>query len=142
MDIAHRVATRSTCQRRHVGAVIVLNRQILATGYNGAPAGLRHCDEVGCIRTVQNVPSGQRHELCRGLHAEMNALLQAAKHGIRIDGATIYTTNAPCSLCAKMIINAGIDRIVAGSDYPDDFAKELLSEAGIPVEAIKVAGMD
>lgn len=138
MDIASRVAQRSTCMRRHVGAVVVLDKRILATGYNGAPSGLQHCEEIGCIRTARNVPSGERHELCRGLHAEMNAMLQAAKHGISIDGATLYTTSTPCSLCAKMVINAGIRRVVAAGEYPDELGRLMLAEAGI---ALDVGGL-
>lgn len=132
--IALEVATRSTCLRRHVGAVLVLNKRILATGYNGAPRGVRHCSETGCLRATHNVPSGERHELCRGLHAEMNALIQAASHGIRVEEATLYSTTFPCSLCAKMLINGGIRRIVAQSDYADSLAKELLFEARVTVE--------
>jgi dCMP deaminase len=136
MDIAHRVAQRSTCLRRHVGAVLVLEKRILATGYNGAPSGLPHCEEVGCLREQHKVPSGQRHELCRGLHAEMNAMLQAARHGIRIDGGTLYTTSTPCSLCAKMIINAGIRRVVAAGEYPDELGRRMLAEAGVALDRV------
>jgi len=131
MRIAHEVAKRATCLRRAVGAVVVLDKQILSTGYNGAPSGLRHCSEVGCLRDELSVPSGERHELCRGLHAEMNALLQGARHGVRMDGATLYSTHVPCSLCAKMIINTGIRRVVAATEYPDRFAQEMLEEAGV-----------
>ena len=109
-------------------------KRILTTGYNGAPRGLPHCSEVGCLREKEEVPSGERHELCRGLHAEMNALLQAAVHGIRIEGATLYSTTFPCSLCAKMLINGGITRIVCTQDYPDSLAKEMLAQAGIQVD--------
>jgi len=136
MRIAHEVATRSTCMRRHVGAILVLDKRILTTGYNGAPSGLAHCSKVGCLREKYNVPSGQRHELCRGLHAEMNALLQAAYHGIRICGSTIYTTHTPCTLCTKMLINGGIERIVAAAEYPDELAREMLDEAGIRIETL------
>ena len=115
MRIAAEVARRSTCLRRNVGAVLVMEKRILATGYNGAPRGLPHCAETGCLRELRNVPSGERHELCRGLHAEMNALLQAAAYGIRIFGATLYSTNFPCSLCTKMLINCGVRRIVQSS---------------------------
>jgi len=137
MRITREVAGRSTCRRRHVGAVLVLDRRILATGYNGAPSGLPHCEEVGCLREQQGVASGERHELCRGLHAEQNALIQAALHGIPVKGATLYCTNSPCSLCAKMLINAHIVRIVADEDYPDEMAKEMLQQAGIRVEVVK-----
>jgi dCMP deaminase len=132
--IALEVSKRSTCMRRQVGAILVLDKRILATGYNGAPRGVRHCREVGCLRAKHNVPSGTRHELCRGLHAEMNALIQAATHGVRVQDATLYSTTFPCSLCAKMLINGGVRRIVAQSDYADPLAKELLSEAGVLVE--------
>jgi dCMP deaminase len=134
MQIARDVATRSTCLRRHVGAILVLDRRILTTGYNGAPSGLAHCAEVGCLREKYEVPSGERHELCRGLHAEMNALLQAAHHGIRIAGSTIYSTHVPCILCTKMLINGGIERVVAAEDYPDKFAREMIHEAGIELD--------
>ena len=134
IKIAFDVAERATCLRRKVGAIVVKNKRILSTGYNGAPMGLRHCEEVGCIREQQNVPSGERHELCRGLHAEMNAFLQAAVHGVSTMDGTLYCTTFPCSLCAKMIINAGIVRVVEAGDYPDPLSRELLDEAGIPVE--------
>ncbi len=131
LNIAKLVATRSTCLRRRVGAVVVKEKQVLATGYNGAPTGLEHCDQVGCLREELNVPSGERHELCRALHAEQNAFLQAAKHGVSLEGGTLYITTQPCSICAKMIINAGIKKIVIEGEYPDEFAKELLGGSGI-----------
>ena len=134
LRITNEVAQRSTCMRRKVGAVLVRDKRILATGYNGAPRGLQHCEDVGCLREQKNVPSGERHELCRGLHAEMNAMLQCAQYGVGARGATIYSTSYPCSLCAKMIINCGIERVVTGGDYPDDLAKEMLAEAGIAVD--------
>ncbi|KPJ54697.1 MAG: cytidine deaminase [Planctomycetes bacterium DG_58] len=137
MKVTRTVTERSTCLRRHVGAILVRNRRILATGYNGAPRGLKHCAEVGCLRERMGVASGERHELCRGLHAEQNALLQAASHGIRIEGSTLYTTTCPCSVCAKMLINGGIVRIVAAEDYPDEMAKEMLEQAGIQVDILK-----
>lgn len=136
LKITHEVAQRSTCLRRQVGATLVLDKRILATGYNGAPRGMVHCTEIGCLRDKLGIPSGERQELCRGLHAEMNALLQAANYGIPIEGATLYSTNHPCVLCAKMLINCGIKRIVAISDYPDWLAKEMLQEAGIKVEIV------
>jgi len=136
LNIARLVATRSTCLRRKVGAVAVKNKQVLATGYNGAPTGIRHCDQVGCLRDELNVPSGQRHELCRALHAEQNAFLQAARHGVSLEGATIYITIQPCSICAKMIINVGIKKIVMEGDYPDEFALQFLSEAGIEMVVV------
>ena len=131
MGIAWQVASRSTCMRRHIGAVLVKDKRILATGYNGVPAGLAHCEEVGCLREQRQIPSGEHHELCRGIHAEQNAVIQAAKHGIAIDGATAYTTHQPCVLCAKILINAGIKDIVYTEAYPDALAEELLDEAGV-----------
>lgn len=131
MTIARVVASRSTCLRRQVGAVLVKENRILATGYNGAPAGLRHCLEVGCLRERMAVPAGERHELCRGLHAEQNALLQAAVYGTSIQGATCYVTHQPCILCAKMLANAGITEVVFAGDYPDELAREIFAEAGV-----------
>lgn len=132
MDIARLVARRSTCLRRQVGAVLVKEKNILATGYNGTPSGITHCAEVGCLRQKLGVPSGERHELCRGLHAEQNAIIQAAKHGVNIAGSTLYCTNSPCSICSKMLINAGIARIIYLEGYPDSLSQEMLQEAGIP----------
>ncbi|MGB9866294.1 MAG: deoxycytidylate deaminase [Bacillota bacterium] len=134
MEVAAVVSKRSTCLRRAVGAVLVKEKRILATGYNGAPTGLPHCAEVGCLREKLSVPSGERHEMCRGLHAEQNALVQAARYGIVVAGSTLYCTTEPCALCAKMLINAGIVRIVFADPYPDELARQLLAEAGIPVE--------
>jgi dCMP deaminase len=134
MTIAADVARRSTCLRRQVGAILVVDRRMLATGYNGAPTGVPHCSQSGCLRQQMAVPSGERHELCRGLHAEMNAIIQAAKHGVRIDGATLYTTHHPCSMCAKMAINAGVTRIVCREDYPDDLGKTLLKLGKVTLE--------
>ncbi len=119
MEIARVVATRSSCLRRQVGAVVVKNRQILATGYNGVPRGLRHCDERGCLRDQLGIPSGERHELCRGLHAEQNAIIQAAYHGVAISGAEIYCTHQPCVVCAKMLVNADIVAVYFSGAYPD-----------------------
>ncbi|HOO00330.1 MAG TPA: cytidine/deoxycytidylate deaminase family protein [Syntrophales bacterium] len=133
MDIAELVATRSTCIRRRVGAVLVRERRILATGYNGAPSGLRHCLEIGCLREQQGVPSGERHELCRGLHAEQNAIIQAALHGVSVKGAHLYCTNHPCVICAKMIINAGIRAVIIADGYGDALAEEILKEARVAV---------
>ena len=138
LRIAREVSGRSTCLRRRVGAVLVRDRRILTTGYNGAPAGVAHCEERGCLRDEMKVPSGERHELCRGLHAEMNAFLQAAVHGVSASGATLYCTNQPCSLCARMLINAGVKRIVMAGGYPDALAEELLKEAGIELVAMKL----
>ncbi len=133
MEIALLVAKRSTCLRRMVGAVIVKDKRILSTGYNGAPSGVRHCIETGCLREQLKVPSGQRHELCRGIHAEQNAIIQAAYHGVSIKGATLYCTNLPCSICSKMIINAGIQRILYQAGYADDMSREMFGEAGVEV---------
>ena len=136
MSIARKVATRSTCLRRSVGCAVVLDKRILATGYNGAPAGLPHCEEVGCIRESEGVGSGERHELCRGLHAEQNAIIQAALNGVAIKGAVIYSTHHPCVLCSKMLINAGINRIYFIEGYPDLLARELLEEAAVLCEQV------
>jgi len=136
MSIARLVAGRSTCLRRHVGAVLVRDRHILATGYNGPPAGLPHCDVTGCVREKLGVPTGERHELCRGIHAEQNAIIQSANYGTGIRGATVYTTLHPCSVCAKMIINAGLVRVVTDDSYPDDLASEMLTEAGVRVDRL------
>jgi dCMP deaminase len=136
MAITRTVAERSTCLRRRVGAVVILDKRILTTGYNGAPTGLSHCLDIGCLREQQGVPSGERHELCRGLHAEQNAIIQAALSGVSIRGGTIYTTHFPCVLCAKMLINAGIKRVVYADGYPDLLSRELLTEAGLLVESI------
>lgn len=131
MDITRLVATRSTCMRRQVGAILVKDRNILATGYNGVPSGISHCDATGCLRERLRIPSGERHELCRGLHAEQNAIVQAARHGTNIDGATLYCTTMPCIICTKMIINAGIRAIVYGEGYADELAREMITESGI-----------
>lgn len=136
MEIALVVAKRSTCLRRSVGALLVQNKRILATGYNGAPGGLKHCAEVGCIREQLQVPSGERHELCRGLHAEQNAIIQAAVHGVAIEGAVLYCTHYPCAVCAKMLVNAGIKELKLAGNYPDDLAKQIFAEAGINVSFI------
>ena len=136
-SIARLVATRSTCLRRHVGAILVKEKRILSTGYNGAPAGLKHCIEVGCLREEASIPSGTRHELCRALHAEQNAIVQAAYHGISIAGSTLYCTNKPCVICSKMLINAGIKRIFYDKWYDDDLADAILDEAGIEIMRFK-----
>lgn len=133
MDITRLVATRSTCMRRQVGAILVKDRNILATGYNGVPSGISHCDTVGCLRERLKVPSGERHELCRGLHAEQNAIIQAARHGINIDNSTLYCTTMPCIICTKMLINAGISTIIYAEGYADDLAREMLAETGIKI---------
>lgn len=131
MEIATVIAKRSTCLRNHVGALFVKNKRILTTGYNGAPSGLPHCDEVGCAR--EGVASGTRHELCRAVHAEQNAIIQAALHGVSIEGSTLYCTHQPCILCAKMMINARIRKVVYSSSYPDETALDFLEQAGIEV---------
>ena len=134
MQMARLVSTRSTCLRRKVGAVIVKDKRVLSTGYNGSPKGTRHCEELGCIRVKMNIPSGTRHELCRGVHAEQNAIIQAARLGIKIGGATLYCTHQPCVICAKMIINAGISRVVYKEGYPDEFSMQLFAEANVLVQ--------
>ncbi|OQA11129.1 MAG: tRNA-specific adenosine deaminase [Firmicutes bacterium ADurb.Bin373] len=131
MNIASVVATRSTCLRRQVGSVVVRDKRILCSGYNGAPAGLKHCLDIGCLREQKGIPSGQRHELCRGLHAEQNAIIQAAVHGTAIKGSVYYVTHQPCILCAKILINAGIKKVVFQGEYPDPMALELFAEAGV-----------
>lgn len=133
LEIAKLVSRRATCLRRSVGAILVKDKKILASGYNGAPTGIMHCDKAGCIRTKLNIPSGQRHELCRGLHAEHNSLLQAALHGVSAKGATLYSTIQPCIICAKMLINAGIKEIVTSGKYPDKMAADFLKEAGVKI---------
>ncbi len=133
MSIAEKVAKRSTCLRRHVGAILVKDKRILTTGYNGAPTGIKHCAEVGCIRQNASIPSGERHELCRGLHAEQNAIIQAAYHGISIAGSTLYCTNKPCVICSKMLINAGIVKIFYEKEYDDSLADQMITESGIEI---------
>lgn len=137
-EIADLVSSRSTCLRNQVGAVIVKDSQILSTGYNGAPKGLPHCDEVGCIREEMGLKSGERHELCRGLHAEQNAIIQAAYHGVSVKGGKIYVTTKPCSICTKMIINAGIEEIIYIEEYDDRLAAELLSQSNLKIRKINV----
>ena len=136
LEMSGLVSKRSTCLRRSVGAVIVREKRILATGYNGAPSGLKHCAEIGCIRQKMKVPSGERHELCRALHAEQNALIQACLHGISVKGATLYSTTQPCVICAKMLINAGIKEIVVAGGYPDKLALSFLKQAKIKIRKI------
>lgn len=133
MSMAELVSQRSTCVRRKVGAVIVKDRHILSTGYNGSPKGTRHCEELGCIRDQMSIPSGTRHELCRGVHAEQNAVAQAAYFGVSVKDATIYTTTHPCSMCSKILINSGIKEIVYKTGYVDDLSNQLLSETNITV---------
>ncbi len=137
LELAHLASQRATCLRRKVGAVIVKNRHLLSTGYNGAPKGISHCDVTGCLREKLNIPSGENHELCRGLHAEQNAIIQAALYGVGLEKATLYCTTLPCSICAKMIINAGIKEIVISGGYPDRIASEFFKEAGVRVKYVK-----
>ena len=134
MEVASVVAKRATCLRRSVGAVVVKDKRILATGYNGAPTGLAHCAVVGCLRDKLGIPSGQRVEICRGLHAEQNALIQAARYGISLDGSTVYTTLEPCVTCAKMLVNAGIKRVVYEIQYVDQLSRDIFAEANMQVE--------
>jgi dCMP deaminase len=138
MEIARIISMRSTCKRRSVGALIVRDKRILSTGYNGAPTGLKHCLDAGCLREKLKIASGERHELCRGLHAEQNAIIQAALHGASINGADIYSTHLPCSICIKMIINAGIKKVLYAEGYPDGLAMEMINESGITL--VKVDG--
>ena len=137
MDITRRVATRSTCLRRAVGAILVHDKRIIASGYNGGPSGLAHCLDIGCLREKLGIPSGQQHELCRGIHAEQNAIIQAARYGVSIEGSVLYCTTQPCTQCTKMLINAGITEIVYAEGYPDDLARELLEESGIIVRRVE-----
>jgi len=135
LKIASVVAERSTCRRHHVGAVAVRDKHILATGYNGAPSGLKDCLELGCLRDELGIPSGTRHEICRGIHAEQNVIIQASLHGVSLEGSTVYCTHTPCILCAKMLVNAKIVRFVSYGRYNDDSFRELFKEAGITFEA-------
>ena len=137
LKIASVVAERSTCRRHHVGAVAVKDKHILATGYNGAPSGLKDCLELGCLRDEMNIPSGTRHEICRGIHAEQNVIIQASLHGISLEGSTIYATHTPCRLCAKMLVNAKIKRYVSYGKYNDNSFIDLFQEAGIEFEIKK-----
>ncbi len=136
MGITRLVAQRATCLRRKVGAILVRDKRIISTGYNGAPSRISHCLEVGCLRAAQGIPSGERHELCRGLHAEQNAIIQAALSGVSVEGASLYCTNLPCSICTKMLINARIVGIAYGEGYADALAASMLAEAGIPSRQI------
>lgn len=136
MDLARLVARRSTCLRRAVGAIIVKEHRILSTGYNGAPSGISHCSQAGCLRETMNIESGQRHELCRGIHAEQNAVIQAAYHGVAIRGGSLYCTNLPCAICTKMLINSGMAEICYNEGYADDLSMTLLDEAGIALRQV------
>lgn len=137
LKIASVVAERSTCLRHHVGAVAVRDKHILATGYNGAAAGLRDCLELGCLRDAHDIPSGTRHEICRAIHAEQNVIIQASLHGVSLDDCIIYCTHTPCILCAKMLTNARIKRFVSFGEYADDSFVELFAEAGITVDIVE-----
>lgn len=138
MKMVELVSTRTTCLRRRVGAVLVKDGHVISTGYNGAPRGLKHCIEIGCIRQKMNIPSGERHELCRAVHAEQNAVVQAAYHGISTAGATLYTTGHPCTQCAKILINAGIKEIVYEDDsYNDPLSRDILTESNIKMRRIE-----
>ena len=139
MKITKVVSERATCVKRGVGAVIVKDNRILSTGYNGAPKGMKHCNDAGCIRKEMNVPSGQRHELCRGLHAEQNAIIQAAWHGVKIEGGTMYCTYQPCVICVKMMLNAGLVRLVYSGSYPDELAIAMITESKMAVTRVKDA---
>ncbi|BAT71336.1 dCMP deaminase [Thermosulfidibacter takaii ABI70S6] len=138
LEIAKLVSSRSTCKRRKVGAVVVKDKRILATGYNGPPSGVAHCTEIGCLREQLGIPSGERHELCRGLHAEQNAIIQAALHGVSLKGAEIYCTTFPCIICSKMLINAGIKRIYYVEGYPDKLSEDMLKEAGVELVRLEL----
>ena len=140
MEITELVAKRSTCTRRAVGAVLVKDKRLLSTGYNGAPTGIRHCAETGCLREQMNVPSGERHELCRGIHAEQNAIIQAAYYGISVKGSTLFCTNLPCSICAKMLINSGITTIYYKSGYADSLSMDMMKEAGLTLIKLEESG--
>ncbi len=137
MEMAELAAKRSTCLRRKVGAVLVKDKRVLATGYNGAPKGLKHCDETGCLRKQKNVPSGQRHEICRGVHAEQNLIAQSALHGVKTEDAVVYCTNQPCVICTKLLINAGIKKIYYKNPYNDKFTKSILEQSDLEWELIK-----
>jgi dCMP deaminase len=142
MKMAFLVGERSTCLRRRVGAVIVKNSHILSTGYNGAPKGLAHCEEVGCLREDMGVPSGERHELCRGVHAEQNAVIQAAVFGASIKDAVLYVTNHPCSVCAKILVNAAVSEIIFAEGYADELSKELLKDSKIATRKYEIISKD
>jgi dCMP deaminase len=133
MEIAHVVAKRSTCLRHKVGAIVVKNKRILSTGYNGAPRGLKHCLDVGCLRDERNIASGTRTEICRAVHAEQNAIIQCAIHGASTEGATLYSTLQPCILCTKIMLNAGIQRVVFSQGYPDEESISYLKEGGVEI---------
>jgi dCMP deaminase len=138
MTIAKLVSKRSTCLRRNIGAVLVKDKRIIATGYNGAPTGIRHCEDTGCLREKLGIKSGERHELCRGLHAEQNVIIQAAYYGVSTKDTVLYSTHKPCIICSKMIINAGIKKIYYLEGYPDPLADEMIAEAHIEIERLAI----
>jgi dCMP deaminase len=133
MDMAELAKTRSPCLRRKVGAILVRDRRMVSSGYNGPPTGCKHCSEVGCLRQELNIPSGERHDICRAVHAEQNAMIQAAYSGVSTKGSIMYTTTQPCIICAKSMINAGIEKIIYKGDYPDELSMHMLNEAGIRI---------
>ncbi len=140
LQMAQLAASRSTCLRRHVGAILVKDRRVIATGYNGAPRGLKHCAETGCLRQQLRIPSGQRYEMCRGIHAEQNAIINAAYYGASTEGSILYCTHQPCLICARMIINAGVRKVVHQRDFTDEQAVQFLREAN--VELVKITPED
>ena len=140
MKLAALVAERSTCLRHHVGAVVVKGKRVLTTGYNGAARGIPDCLDLGCLRNELKIPSGTRHEICRAIHAEQNAIIQAGIHGINIDGGTLYSTHTPCMICAKMVANAGIKEVVSYQDYADEDARKFLSDAGLVLRKLDRPG--
>ena len=142
MSIAYLTSKRSTCLRRSVGAIIVKDRHICASGYNGAPSGMDHCLDIGCLREKMNIPSGKNHEICRGVHAEQNAILQAAMHGINIKDSVLYCTTHPCTQCAKMIINVGIRKIYYCENYVDQLAKKIFDQSTVNIEQIDLNRID
>lgn len=137
MRMAELAAERSTCTRRKVGAVLVKDKRVLATGYNGAPKKIPHCEETGCLRKQLNIPSGQRHEICRGIHAEQNLIAQSAVHGVKTEGATVYCTNQPCIICAKLLINAGIKKIYYKKPYNDEFPMQILKQSNVIIKLLE-----
>jgi dCMP deaminase len=140
IEMTNVVKTRSTCLRRQVGALIVKDRHILTTGYNGVPSGIRHCSETGCLREQMGIPSGQRHEICRGLHAEQNAIIQAAYHGVSINGSVLYCNTKPCSICAKMVCNSGITKVIYENGYDDPLADEMFYEKKVKLVKYEKGG--
>lgn len=136
LEIVKLVAKRSTCLRRQVGALIIKDKRILTTGYNGPPTGMHHCAEIGCLREKMQIPSGERHELCRALHAEQNAILQAALYGVSVKDSILYCTHQPCLICTKMILNAGINEVIYLEGYPDDLSIEFFKEAGVKLTKV------